>query len=635
MRANNYIAISILVLSFSLMPARTEADDWPNWRGPQHDGVSYETDWIGDWAAFEPVVLWEQQVGTGFSSIVVADGRLFTMGNSDRWVETAIGGGRSGVANKLEETDEVFCLDPNTGEILWIHPYPSPLVPNLYEGGPSATPTVADDKVYTFSKQGMAYCFDANDGAVLWQADLVADYGALIPRYGFAGSPYVDANLVIYNAGTHGMALNATDGTLVWETGTGRAGYSTPVPFDFEGQQFLVLMGERTFAAVQAQTGQVLWEHPWVTRYNANIPDPVVDSNLVFVSTGYNEGAALFDVATGQAIELWFQKNIQTFLNTAVLWQGCLYGPNDKDKTLTCLERDTGWTLWTQAGFGNGSVMLANGKLIALSEDGELCIAEASPAGYRELGKGRILTGRCWSVPILANGRIYARNAAGHLVCVELMPAGQALPIRLAAYWNLDETEGDIANNSAGAEDGVLFGGPQWRPAAGKSNGALEFDGIDDYVSTAHIMSPADGDFSVFAWIKGGAPGQVVISQEGGANWLMTDSVDGTLKTDLRQPGTTGRGASPPGPPLSCSVTVTDGEWRLIGFVRDGSNRILYADGIEVARDTAASLESSGGGLYIGAGANLEPGSLFSGLIDDVRIYQTALSAEEVAALTQ
>ena len=423
MRAYSSVTIFGLFLLVALMNVCGVADDWPNWRGPQYNGISSEPNWIGDWAACEPNLVWEQQVGTGFSSIVVADGRLYTMGNTEHMVEVVDETSRTGVVQKLQEMDEVFCLDPNTGEILWVHAYPSPLTPYLYEGGPSATPTIADANVYTFSKEGLAYCLDANDGAVLWQRDLVADYGVRAPTYGFAGSPFVDANLVVYNAGTHGMALHAADGTLAWETGTGRAGYSTPVPFDWEGQRYLVLMGERTFAAVHAQTGAVLWEHRWVTQYNANIPDPIVDSNLVFVSTGYNEGAALFDVATSQAVELWFEKNMQTWLNTSVFWEGYLYGPNDRDKTLTCMERDSGWIVWTQEGFGNGSVMLAGGKLIGLSEGGELCIAEASPAGYRELGKGRILTGKCWTVPVLANGKIYARNAGGHLVCVELMPA--------------------------------------------------------------------------------------------------------------------------------------------------------------------------------------------------------------------
>jgi outer membrane protein assembly factor BamB len=580
-------------------------------------------------------VLWEQQVGTGFSSIAVADGQLYTMGNSNRMVEVQDGGGRTGVTRKLLQMDEVFCLDPNTGEILWIHAYQSALTPHLYEGGPSATPTIADSNVYTFSKQGMAYCLDANDGVVHWQSDLVAEYGVSVPTYGFSGSPYVDANLVVFNAGTHGLALHAADGTPAWETGTNQAGYSTPVPFDFEGQRHLILMGRRTFAAVHALTGQVLWEQSWVTQYNANIPDPIVDSNLVFVSTGYNEGSALFDVTTGQATELWFQKNMQTWLNTAVLWQGYLYGPNNKGRALTCVERDTGWIAWTQSGFGDGSVMMADGKLIALSEDGELSIVEASPTDYKELVKSKILTGKCWTVPVLANGKIYARNAAGNLVCVALWPVEGILPIDLVAHWKLDEVEGNIAYDSSGQHDGTLYGEPVWLPAGGKIDGTIQFDGIDDYVSTPFVISPAEGDFSVLCWIKGGAAGQVILSQENGVNWLMADSVDGALKTDLTEPGIPGRTPTPPGPPLTSLTIITDGDWHQVGFVRNGNDRILYVDSIEVARDTAASLKASDGGLYIGASSSMEQGSFFSGLIDDIRIYDVALTAEEIPAMAQ
>jgi len=413
MRSYSFMAISILILLIALMTVCAVAEDWPNWRGPQHNGISYEGNWGGNWANCEPNVVWEQQVKTGFSSIAVAEGRLYTMGNSD----LVVGG-------KTIAHDLVYCLDANSGEILWTHAYPSPLAPDSYDGGPSATPTVADSNVYTLSKHGMAYCLDANDGEVVWENDLVANYGVRTPTWGLAGSPYVDGNLVIYNVGTHGLALYAADGTLAWETGTNRPGYSTPVPFDFEGQHLLVLMGEKTFAAVQVQTGHVLWEHPWITSNQANIPDPIVDSNLVFVSTGYNKGSALFDVATGHATQLWFQKNMQCYLNSCVLWQGYLYGPNDKGDALTCVQRSTGDIMWTwnqaQGGLSKGSVTLADGKLIILSQGGELCIAEASPVGYRQIGRGRILAGKCWSVPVLANGKIYARNSTGNLVCVEL-----------------------------------------------------------------------------------------------------------------------------------------------------------------------------------------------------------------------
>jgi len=196
----------------------------------------------------------------------------------------------------------------------------------------------------------------------------------------------------------------------------------------------------------------------------------------------------------------------------------------------------------------------------------------------------------------------------------------------LIAHWKLDEIEGDIAYDSAADCDGTLIGGPAWQPTGGIVDGALAFDGIDDYVSTPYIISPADGDFSVFAWIKDGAPGQVILSQESGANWLMAGAVDGALRTDLKNPaGTTGRGATPPGPPLISPTVVTDGNWHRVGFVRDGSNRILYVDNIEVARDTAEILESADAGLYIGVGSALAAGTFFSGMIDDVRIYNRAV----------
>jgi hypothetical protein len=205
------------------------------------------------------------------------------------------------------------------------------------------------------------------------------------------------------------------------------------------------------------------------------------------------------------------------------------------------------------------------------------------------------------------------------------MSIGQLPPLPPLAHWELDETEGDIAYDSAGVNDAPIFGSPLWQPTGGQVDGALQFDGIDHYVSTGFVLNPADGEFSVFAWMKGGAPGQVIVSQEAGASWLMVDVVDGALRTDLRTPEMIGRDAKPPGPPLICSTTVTDGEWHRVGFVRDGSDRVLYVDDIEVARDTAGTLESASGGLYIGALGALEPGGFFSGLIDDVRIYNRVI----------
>ncbi|MHC4594256.1 MAG: M14 family zinc carboxypeptidase [Planctomycetota bacterium] len=196
---------------------------------------------------------------------------------------------------------------------------------------------------------------------------------------------------------------------------------------------------------------------------------------------------------------------------------------------------------------------------------------------------------------------------------------------RVIAHWKLDEAEGIIAHDSAAANDGTVHGDPAWLVTDGERKGALQFDGIDDYVSTDFVLNPADGPFSVFAWIKGGAPGQVIISQTNGAgtgrNWLCTDLSEGKLMTELL---TLGRGGNVP---IVSETVITDGNWHRIGFVWDGSYRYLYVDGAEVAKDTKSSiLESSDGGLYLGAGSTLDAGSFFSGLIDDVRIYNRAIT---------
>ena len=207
------------------------------------------------------------------------------------------------------------------------------------------------------------------------------------------------------------------------------------------------------------------------------------------------------------------------------------------------------------------------------------------------------------------------------------------LPFDLLAHWKLDETEGTIAFDSAGEHEGTLYGEPLWQPTGGQIDGALAFDGTDDYVSTDFVLNPADGPFSVFGWIKEGAPGQAIVSQADrtvfsttlpGSTWLGTDPAAGKLMTRL-MPRPLGRSIPSP---LVSEFVITDGAWHRIGFVWEGSCRYLYVDGAEVAKDAESfsQLEGSGGGLYLGAGKNLEPGSLFSGLIDDVRVYNRAIT---------
>jgi hypothetical protein len=190
--------------------------------------------------------------------------------------------------------------------------------------------------------------------------------------------------------------------------------------------------------------------------------------------------------------------------------------------------------------------------------------------------------------------------------------------IRCAAHFKLDELKGNIANDSARNRDGTVHGGPQWRPTEGIIGGALQLDGFDDYVRTEFVLNPADGALSVFAWIKGGIPGQVVVSQAGGLNWLCTDTSEGNLMTKLVSPGRYAK-------PLKSQTNITDGNWHHIGFIWDGLNRTLYVDDVIVAEDTQSDLGGSDKGLYLGCGKNMEAGTFWSGMIDDVRIYNRAV----------
>jgi len=190
----------------------------------------------------------------------------------------------------------------------------------------------------------------------------------------------------------------------------------------------------------------------------------------------------------------------------------------------------------------------------------------------------------------------------------------------LIAHWRLDEAEGTAAIDSIGVYEGTLVGDPVWRPTAGKLGGALELDGVDDCVTTKLVPGLLESPLSVFAWIRGGAPEQVVISQKDGANWLGADPASGSLETGLR--GTSRNGCT-----LCSETIITDGDWHRIGLVWDGTNRSLYVDDVVVAEDTqTGGFEHSSWGLNLGCGANYSPATFWKGLIDDVRIYDRAVT---------
>jgi hypothetical protein len=188
----------------------------------------------------------------------------------------------------------------------------------------------------------------------------------------------------------------------------------------------------------------------------------------------------------------------------------------------------------------------------------------------------------------------------------------------LIVYWTLDEKEGSTAYDSIGEQDAALRGQPRWLSSGGMIRGALEFDGTDDYVETPHVQNPLQGPFSIFAWVKDGGPGQVIVSQQGGTNWLMASGLGGALITELKKVGRNGK-------PLTSESAIADGVWHRVGCTWDGSGLVLYVDDVEVARDTQADLVGLSGNLMIGVGSTMASGSFWKGAIDDVRVYDRAV----------
>lgn len=396
------LVIGVLAVGFCRVAG---AADWPNYRGANYDGVSSETGWSSSWPASGPKVLWERSIGTGFATMSISKGRVYAMGN-------------------IDDRDILYCLDAKTGNEIWKTSYACPLLDKNHEGGPCATPTVEGDAVYTLSKNGDAIRFSTATGDIVWHTRLNEDMGFKHPTWYFSGSPLIMGNLVILNVGTYGVALNKADGSLVWQNGKGASGYSTGVPFTLNGQKCVAMAVCREVVGLDPVNGKVIWKIPWRTSYDINAADTIVEDDMVFISSGYNKGCALYKIDGSKVTEVWQNKNMRNQINCSVLWQGNIYGFDGQVNgagILTCIDFKTGQKKWTQRGMGTGSLMVADGKLIVLGERGKLVIAEASPEGYKELASSQILPKtKCWTMPVLANGKIYARSAAGQLVCVDV-----------------------------------------------------------------------------------------------------------------------------------------------------------------------------------------------------------------------
>lgn len=388
----------LAVLLAGVAAAGAGGADWPQWRGPRVDGVSPDAGWQSRFDDGPPVA-WERQVGAGYASVAVAGGRLYTAGWADGH-------------------DTIYALDAATGAVVWRHRYAIEAYDNMHVGGPAATPATDGTHVYMASRGGHLICLTAAGGEPVWSKSLAEAYGVAEPTWAFSGSPVLDGNVLYIDVGRI-LALDKTNGETIWQTDDYGSAYSTPVPFDHKGKRLVAAFPKHGLVLLEAATGREVCKHRWQTQYDVNAATPIVDGDHVFISSGYNTGALLLAFDGQGLTEVWGSKRMRNKMATCVLVDGHLYGIDAS--VLRCLEFETGAVRWSQRGVGEGTVAAAGDKLIVLTDDGELIIADASPEAFQAHARAKVLEGgQCWTVPVIADGRIYCRSKTGQLVCVDV-----------------------------------------------------------------------------------------------------------------------------------------------------------------------------------------------------------------------
>ncbi len=396
------VAGRLIVLA--LLSAPAVASDWPNFLGPNRNGISPETGINKDWKAREPKVLWTTPMGDdGYAGPAVAGGRVF-------------------IIDHKGADDVVRAIDLETGKDVWTFSYPDMAKSNY--GFSHATPTVDGAHVYTMSRLGKLHCLTAGDGEKVWARDIIKELGGKLPQWQVAASPVVDGDRVIVLPGGHGACVAALDrrtGQTVWKGGgDDGASYATPVVATLGGKKQYVVFSAGGLLGVDAADGKLLWRFPWKTSYDVNAATPIVVSDdTVFITSGYGRGCALVKVAGGHAQAVWENKVMHSHFSTPILSAGHIYGTSDNNRTV-CLDVATGKMKWEERGGGKGGVVSVDGTLITVDGSrGAVTMMELSPDGFKPLGQITPLGGQSWTAPIVAGGRLLVRNQQV-LACLDL-----------------------------------------------------------------------------------------------------------------------------------------------------------------------------------------------------------------------
>jgi len=425
--------ISFLSFALAALVSSSLADDWPQWRGPQRDGVWRETGIVEKFASDQLTPEWRVEIGSGYCGPTISKGRLYLM---DRHT-------------KPSEIERVLCLDEKTGSQLWVHEYACTYdrMGYRYPAGPRASVTIQDGNAYALGATGKFHVFDAVNGKILWHKDLYEQYSIQMPTWGITAAPLIHDKLVILNVCGESVcvvALNKDTGEEVWRALSDRGQYSAPIVVHQAGKPVILCWVGDSVAGLDAPTGKVLWRYPWKPRnMPIGVASPVIENDRVFFTSFYDGSLLLRLLKDKPDFEkLWQivgrdEKNteaLHSIIATPVFENGYIYGV-DSYGELRCLDANDGHRVWEdttavpRARWSTIHFVKNGDRYFLFNERGDLIIAKLSPKGYQEISRAHLLEptldqlrdrgGVCWSHPGFANKHVFARNDK-ELVCVNL-----------------------------------------------------------------------------------------------------------------------------------------------------------------------------------------------------------------------
>lgn len=389
----------IFLLAACILATAVPAENWQYWQGQNANGKTKEP--AGNIQTAD--VLWEKNVGMGYSSASVYNNMVLTSGN-----------------NGSEDT--IYCFKASDGSEIWKYSYFESAGRNYK--GTRATPITDGKYVYTFSRSGKVVCLNLKDGSLVWINNL-KDKGVKELGWGLSSSIVIYKDSLLIQTGKSGIALDSKTGKLLWGDLTGTSSYSSPVIFKHMGKDYVAFLGE-ILNIKDAQTGTLIASFEWRAKYNVNAADPLIsdDGKNIFLSKGYGGGCTMLAFDGKNLKQLWENKNMSAHFSSPIYHNGLIYGSNGNTgrAKLTALSPKTGDVIWNDPESKFCSIIIANNTLVSIDERGTLSYYDVASENIKKLGSKKFFQGggKCWTAPVLSDGKIYLRNSNGVFKCIKV-----------------------------------------------------------------------------------------------------------------------------------------------------------------------------------------------------------------------